>query len=169
MDAARCDGANASRCFDEAMALLRERGDDAVEASALLRAACGGHMEACFGLGLLLSRNGTSTTADFLAAEVLYGRACDAALAKACANLGAMYEEGWGVEPDIQRAISLYRKACDLGDAGGCSDLGYLFETGSGVAKNYGEARRRRRSSKLGRGFRAFERTSTRGRLRLRL
>jgi TPR repeat protein len=57
-----------------------------------------------------------------------------------CSNLGALYEEGRGVEKDERRAASLYEKACQGGNAGGCSNLGFLYLNGSGVERDESRA-----------------------------
>ena len=63
-------------------------------------------------------------------------------LPEACANLGAMYEEGWSVEVDLEKAREYYESTCNERAQAGCTDLGFLYEYGKGVPKNYARARR---------------------------
>jgi TPR repeat protein len=57
-----------------------------------------------------------------------YKKGCDLGNAKACTNLGYMYEFGKGVAENKYKAVELYRKACNGGDALGCTNLGNLLE-----------------------------------------
>lgn len=66
--------------------------------------------------------------------------ACDGGVAKGCGHLGALYQDGKGVSPDLARAATLYRKGCD-GDAwGACYLLGGLYANGTGVSKDQPQA-----------------------------
>jgi TPR repeat protein len=63
-------------------------------------------------------------------------KACEANRARGCNDLGAMYQNGTGVEKkDQKRAVELYQKACDGGNMLGCKDLGSEYQFGIGVDK----------------------------------
>ena len=51
------------------------------------------------------------------------------------ANFAAqvMYEQGMGVEQDLERAVELFRAAHAAGDATATSNLGVIYEQGKGV------------------------------------
>ncbi len=50
--------------------------------------------------------------------------------------LGYMYDEGFGVEKDMQKAVELYEKAADKKHAYGQNNLGYAYANGEGVEKD---------------------------------
>jgi hypothetical protein len=54
--------------------------------------------------------------------------------------LGACYESGRGVAPDLGQAVKWYWKAAKQGDALAQSALGACYEMGRGVAKDFKEA-----------------------------
>jgi TPR repeat protein len=54
--------------------------------------------------------------------------------------LGACYESGRGVAPDLGAAVKWYRKSANQGDALAESALGACYEDGRGVAKDFKEA-----------------------------
>ena len=64
----------------------------------------------------------------------LITRACNGGAARACTQLGVMYEEGVaGVQDqDYVKARTAYKKACDGGDLNGCINLGEMFDWGHG-------------------------------------
>lgn len=49
--------------------------------------------------------------------------------------LGALYEDGLGVDEDVGKAAKWYRKAAEQGDAKGQSNLGRLYTLGQGGVK----------------------------------
>src|SRR6185312_570848 len=49
--------------------------------------------------------------------------------------LGVCYENGIGVEQNIQKAVKLYQKAAEQGDARALNILGFCYENGTGVEK----------------------------------
>ena len=53
--------------------------------------------------------------------------------AEAQNNLGYMYQEGEGVEPDDKRAVELFTLAADQGYAGAQFNLGNIYRAGRGV------------------------------------
>ena len=57
-------------------------------------------------------------------------------------NLGVLYDQGQGVEPDTGRALHWFAKAADAGNASGMSNYGRMLEQGRGMEANPGEAAR---------------------------
>ena len=70
----------------------------------------------------------------------LFEEDCKNDIAKSCFALGAMYEEGAGVEKDYKKAAKYYEKACNLNDGDSCNRLGVMYVEGKGVEKNYKKA-----------------------------
>jgi len=66
--------------------------------------------------------------------------ACDGGNARGCSSLGALYENGGGVNKDERQAAKLYQQACEGGNGRGCAYLGDLYMQGTGVAKDQGRA-----------------------------
>ncbi len=60
--------------------------------------------------------------------------------ADAAFRLGALYEEGRGVEQDHERAVRWYRHAADNGNESAWFNLGHMYAKGQGVAKDAAEA-----------------------------
>lgn len=56
--------------------------------------------------------------------------------AAAMVRLGIGYEEGKGVEKNIQKAVEYYQKAADLGNVEGQFNLGRCYYNGTGFKKN---------------------------------
>lgn len=54
--------------------------------------------------------------------------------------LGVMYENGQGVEQDIQKALDWYKKGASQGDSDCQYEVGRLFQYGIGVDQDYSEA-----------------------------
>ena len=48
-------------------------------------------------------------------------------------HIGAIYDNGYGVNQNYQKAVELYQKACDLGDASAFCNLGVMYDNGQGV------------------------------------
>jgi hypothetical protein len=57
---------------------------------------------------------------------LLFLRACEGGQKEACASAGAAYENGWGIEPDLDKAAKYYDNACRAQVMGGCYALGAL-------------------------------------------
>jgi TPR repeat protein len=76
----------------------------------------------------------TITSEQYPKALELSSRDCDAGDARACGNLGFMYEHGYGVTMDYPLALSLYSKACDMRLAIGCRRLGFMYMFGRSVS-----------------------------------
>lgn len=60
--------------------------------------------------------------------------------ADAAFRLGALYEEGRGVEQDHERAVHWYRRAAANGNESAWFNLGHMYAKGQGVAKDAAEA-----------------------------
>ena len=57
-------------------------------------------------------------------------------------NLGVLYDQGQGVEPDTGRALHWFAKAAEAGNASGMSNYGRMLEQGRGMEANPAEAAR---------------------------
>ena len=57
-------------------------------------------------------------------------------------NLGVLYDQGQGVEPDTGRAVHWFAKAAEAGNASGMSNYGRMLEQGRGMEANPAEAAR---------------------------
>lgn len=57
-------------------------------------------------------------------------------------NLGVLYDQGQGVEPDAGRAVHWFAQAANAGNPSGMSNYGRMLEQGRGVAANPAEAAR---------------------------
>ena len=55
-------------------------------------------------------------------------------------NLGALYQNGLGVEKDFQKAVLWHRKAVAQGNAVAQLNLGTMYMKGQGVDRNFGKA-----------------------------
>ena len=73
------------------------------------------------------------------AAELLR-RAANRGHASAAFRLGALYEEGRGVERDAERAVAWYRRAADAGDERAWLNLAHMYAKGDGVPEDESRA-----------------------------
>ena len=48
-------------------------------------------------------------------------------------NLALLYEEGDGVQENLERALKLYERASELGDSDALNNFGLMYEEGRGV------------------------------------
>lgn len=62
--------------------------------------------------------------------------------AQAMNNLGVLYDQGRGVEPDIGRAVHWFAQSANAGNPAGMSNYGRMLEQGRGVPANPSEAAR---------------------------
>jgi TPR repeat protein len=72
----------------------------------------------CYTAGKIYAE-GTGVKTDPKKAAPFLQKACDGGIAKACTNLGHLYESvegGLGAQPDPARAVGLYQKACNGGE-----------------------------------------------------
>jgi TPR repeat protein len=51
-------------------------------------------------------------------------------------NLGFCYENGTGVQQDLEKAVEWYTKAAEQGYAMAQNDLGFCYESGTGVQQD---------------------------------
>jgi TPR repeat protein len=63
---------------------------------------------------------------EYTQAALVYKKACDR-FAKACTNLGFMYNKGQGVTMSHSLAAEYYKRGCDDGNALGCTNLGIMY------------------------------------------
>ncbi len=89
---------------------------------------------ACTRLGYDLQTRGGAE--DYSLAAVYYRQGCDLGDARACTNLGVMFENGQGVYRDDVKAAELYTKGCESDDSFGCTYLGFMYHSGRGVPKS---------------------------------
>ncbi|MFZ5891954.1 MAG: tetratricopeptide repeat protein [Myxococcota bacterium] len=99
-------------------------------------------VRACQQLGNALAHRENRSQEDLSEAFRYYQLACEGGLPDGCANVGAMYEEGWGVPVNIQKAREYYEATCNERTQLSCSDLGFLYEFGKGVPTDYAMALR---------------------------
>ena len=118
-----------------------EPGDEA-GLEALTTRAKAGDAQARFDLGVYYEREEGYEDAVFW-----YTLAVEKDVIEAHANLGRMYYEGLGVEPDAAKAAELFRVAADQGDPVSQYNLARLYEEGNGVDRDASEAIRLLQSS----------------------
>ncbi len=111
---------------------LREFGDPGAE-STFEEPRCAPAGE-CTRLGYSLQTRGN--TEDLPLAAVYYRQGCDLGDARACTNLGVMFENGQGVYRDDVKAAELYARGCENDDSFGCTYLGFMYHSGRGVPKS---------------------------------
>ncbi len=80
--------------------------------------------------------------------------------AVAQAMLGAMYEDGQGVQQDDKEAARWYRLAADQGSALAQVNIGAMYLKGQGVAQDYNEALRWLRLAAVQKGNPAAQRAA---------
>ncbi|WP_181566363.1 tetratricopeptide repeat protein [Helicobacter monodelphidis] len=54
-----------------------------------------------------------------------------------CSFLGMLYQDGRGVEVDMQTAILFYEKACALKESWACAYIGYLYYEGKDLKQDF--------------------------------
>lgn len=74
---------------------------------------------------------------EFDKAAKQWQKACDDNVARACHNLGFLYEDARGVKQDYHKAAELYKRSCNGGFAGSCLNLGALYIKGQGIGQDY--------------------------------
>ncbi|MFO0550554.1 MAG: tetratricopeptide repeat protein [Polyangiaceae bacterium] len=65
---------------------------------------------------------------DFKTASAKFQAGCDKDDADCCNNLGVNYENGTGVDKDLDKALALYTKACDKGLILACRNQGIALQ-----------------------------------------
>ena len=77
---------------------------------------------------------------DYATALKLWQPLAEKGVAKAKHYLGFMYQNGFGVEQDVEEAVKWYRAAARQGHAKAQYNLGVMYEKGQGVLQDYEEA-----------------------------
>ncbi len=87
--------------------------DDYENAVPLLNTECeGGNFDSCHTLGIIRS-NDFLPFFDGPASVKLFEKACNGGIIDACADLGFAYENGLGIDANIDEALDLYFKSCE--------------------------------------------------------
>ncbi len=66
---------------------------------------------------------------NYTEAITLFTKACEQGNAKACFNLGSMYENGEGTAQNKYQASTLYAQACRAKESLACSNMGLRYDT----------------------------------------
>jgi TPR repeat protein len=77
---------------------------------------------------------------DYATALKLWQPLAEEGIAKAKHYLGFMYQNGYGVEQDLEEAVKWYRKAARQGHGKAQYNLGVMYEKGQGVLQDYEES-----------------------------
>lgn len=93
--------------------------------------AVAGKAEDLFSAGVEAARNG-----NHIEAADRWRQAAALEHADAAFRLGALYQQGRGVEQDHERAVHWYRRAADNGNDSAAFNLGHMYAKGQGVAKD---------------------------------
>ncbi|WP_158090105.1 tetratricopeptide repeat protein [Kiloniella majae] len=121
-----CDAGNGPGCFNLAGFYLEGRylAYDADKALKLYEDSCGvNYVDSCFLVAYLFDE-GVHFEADYLFAIKMYEALCNNLLhGESCHNLGTMYLEGRGVEPNDSKAISYFQISCEHGISESCAYL----------------------------------------------
>ncbi len=115
------------------VARIRLRDFDAAGASPAEEPTCEPTAE-CTRLGYRHQTHGGDENLEL--AAVYYRQGCAAGDARACTNLGVMFENGQGVYGDEVKAAELYDDGCEGGDSLGCTYLGFMYQGGRGVPES---------------------------------
>ncbi len=78
--------------------------------------------------------------ADYSGAREIWEKVGDAGGGKALFNLAILYEDGLGVETNIDQALTLYRKSANAGNRSAQYRLGKLLLDGEKTPRNEAEA-----------------------------
>lgn len=110
-------------------------------------AAMAGSAKAAFNLGVAAGRADDPNWR-----EVCYwiSMAADRGLPRAMLMMGALYEDGLGVERSYEAAASWYARAADLGERDAMLALADLYEDGLGVPRSSERAEEIRRIARSG-------------------
>ncbi|WP_241159417.1 MULTISPECIES: sel1 repeat family protein [unclassified Desulfovibrio] len=79
---------------------------------------------------------------DIAKARAIWEKLAEEGDGQAMNNLGVLYDQGQGVEPDVGRALHWFAKAAEAGNASGMSNYGRMLEQGRGMEANPAEAAR---------------------------
>ncbi len=112
---------------------LREFPDPAGDESSSAEPKCAPAAE-CTRLGYAhQTRDGAE---NLTLAASYYRQGCGQGDARACTNLGVMFEKGQGVYRDDVKAAELYARGCEGDDTLGCTYLGFMYQGGRGVLRS---------------------------------
>ncbi|MBO4312792.1 MAG: SEL1-like repeat protein, partial [Desulfovibrio sp.] len=78
----------------------------------------------------------------FIRARDIWQKMADAGDARAMHNLGVLYDQGLGVEPDAGRALHWFAESAKAGDPSGMTNYARMLDLGRGIEANPGEAAR---------------------------
>lgn len=114
--------------------LMRDEGlspkDAAFKSMRQITGALVGVADACYSLGMMLSRlDGTGPGQ----AARSFNKGCRGGLSEACNMLGSAYFNGQGVRQDYSAAAELYKKACQAQFAQSCYNLAVMHQAGNGI------------------------------------
>lgn len=101
----------------------------------LIKAANQGHAFAQFHFG-----SKQEDYQKYKQAFVSYRKAAEQGLTIAQYKLGTMYENGLGVEQELEQAVFWYRKAAEQGYANAQYNLGCMYRDGLGIDQDYEQA-----------------------------
>jgi TPR repeat protein len=65
-----------------------------------------------------------------------FQKSLDAGMPLAYADIGSLYIEGEGIEPNYSKAASYFQKGAELGEEWSLTALGLLYLEGNGVEKD---------------------------------
>ncbi|MGE9984059.1 tetratricopeptide repeat protein [Desulfovibrio sp. SGI.169] len=82
------------------------------------------------------------TQGDFLTARDIWQKLARQGDGQAMNNLGVLYDQGQGVEPDTGRALHWFAQSARAGHPSGMSNYGRMLEQGRGMPANPAEAAR---------------------------
>src|ERR1700722_17946846 len=102
--------------------------------------AVAGDAEAQVALGGWYRQGLSGLSQDYVEAAKWYRSAADQGDSDGRAQLGQMYENGWGVVRDYAEAVTWFRKAAASGNATGQFKMGLMYENGWGVDRDEAEA-----------------------------
>jgi TPR repeat protein len=127
-----CKGNDATACYESGSMYLSGSGvkSDEVHAAAMFEMSCaGGHPHGCT-MAAYQFTNGQRVPHDSSRARALLERGCTLHDAAGCAQLGRLYESGWGQYPprdqDREKARHFYKVACQEGDRLSCENVDAL-------------------------------------------
>jgi len=107
---------------------------------ALTLACCAAFAEETDGDSLTRLGLEAGDAGDYAKTREYWEQAAEKGSARAVADLGYLYENGYGVEKDEAKAMEYYRRAADLGFAGALTEMAYMYSYGLGVEQDYEKA-----------------------------
>ena len=111
----------------------------------LVQACENADFAACASVGRLYQKDGLWDDAwhdkDPLKAREYLGKACKGSEgAHGCNDLGILFQDGVGAEPDPKGALPMFEQACEGGDGFGCYNLALAVQQGNGTAMDKSKA-----------------------------